>query len=83
MSPAQQLRQSATDIAIGLIRTGRAEHPQRVGNILRLERKAGGYFWISFDGRELRKGLTLVDAEELQDNFRVAMALVGRHRIKG
>jgi len=50
---------SATAIATGLCRTGRAaQHTERVGNVLRLARRGGGYYWISFDGAELRLGET-------------------------
>ena len=46
---------SATAIATGLCRTGRAARQgERVGNVLRLARRGGGYYWISFDGAELR-----------------------------
>ena len=70
---------SATAIATGLCRTGRAaQHSERVGDVLRLARRGGGYYWISFDGAELRLGETLLDAEPLQSTFIAAMAQVGR-----
>jgi hypothetical protein len=69
---------TATAIAIGLIRSGRAAHSERVGDVLRLSRRGGGYYWISFDGAELRIGETLLDAEPLQSTFTAAMARVGR-----
>jgi hypothetical protein len=69
----------ATAVATGLCRTGRAaQHTERVGNVLRLARWDGGYYWISFDGAELRLGETLLDAEPLQSTFIAAMARVGR-----
>ena len=72
---------NATAVATGLRRTGRAaRHTERVGNILRLARRGGGYYWISFDGAELRLGETLLDAERLQSTFIAAMARVGRSR---
>jgi len=46
--------------------------------VLRLERRNGGYYWISFNGSELRQGLNLLDAEPLQSTFVVAMAMAGR-----
>jgi hypothetical protein len=46
--------------------------------VLRLARRSGGYYWISFDGAELRLGETLLDAEPLQSAFTAAMARVGR-----
>lgn len=73
---------NATAIATGLIRTGRAAHTERVGDVLRLERRAGGYYWINFDGAEVRQGLALGDAEPLQMSFAAAMARVG-HPAKG
>jgi hypothetical protein len=70
---------NAAAIAAGLCRTGRAApHSERVGNVLRLARRGGGYYWISFDGAELRLGETLLDAEPLQSTFTAAMARVGR-----
>jgi len=69
----------ATAVAAGLCRTGRAaQHTERVGNVLRLARRGGSYYWISFDGAELRLGETLLDAEPLQSTFVAAMARVGR-----
>ena len=73
---------NATAIATGLIRTGRAAHTERVGDVLRLERRAGGYYWINFDGAEVRQGLALGDAEPLQMSFAAAMARLG-HPAKG
>ncbi len=70
---------TATAVAAGLCRTGRAaQHAERVGNVLRLARRGGSYYWISFDGAELRLGETLLDAEPLQSTFAAAMARVGR-----
>ena len=69
---------TVTAIATGLIRSGRAVHGERVGDVLRLSRRGGGYYWISFDGAELRLGETLLDAEPLQSTFTAAMARVGR-----
>lgn len=73
---------SATAIATGLIRTGRAAHTERVGDVLRLDRHAGGYYWIEIKGTEVRQGLALRDAEPLQSTFVAAMARVG-HQAKG
>jgi hypothetical protein len=70
---------NATAVATGLCRTGRAvQRTERVGDLLRLARRGGGYYWISFDGAELRLGETLLDAEPLQSAFTAAMARVGR-----
>ena len=78
-APAMRPTDSATAIATGLCRTGRAaQHTERVGNVLRLARRGGGYYWISFDGAELRLGETLLDADPLQSAFTAAMARVGR-----
>jgi len=68
---------NATAVATGLIRSGRAEHSECVGDELRLARR-GGYYWICTDGTELRLGETLLDAEPLQSTFAAAMARVGR-----
>lgn len=69
---------SAEAIAAGLIRTGRAAHAECVGDVLRLERRAGGFYWIRFDGAELARGDTLLDAEPLQEGFASAMVSAGR-----
>jgi hypothetical protein len=69
---------SANAIAAGLIRTGRAARGERVGDVLRLKRHAGGYYWIDFNGTEVRQGAMLLDAEPLQQTFVLAMALSGR-----
>jgi hypothetical protein len=71
---------NATAVATGLIRSGRAEHSECVGDVLRLARRGGGYYWICTDGTELRLGETLLDAEPLQSTFAAAMARVGRSR---
>jgi len=73
------IREAARRIALGLMRSGRASsNIQDVGNLLRLDRIAGGYYWIECSGDELRQGPTLLDAEPLQDSFRLAMARSGR-----
>ena len=70
---------TANAIAAGLIRSGRAwDRAERVGDVLRLERKSGGYYWITFDGREIRQGMTLGDAEPLQPTFVAKMTAAGR-----
>lgn len=77
-APGTRPTNSANAIAAGLIRTGRAARTERVGDVLRLKRRAGGFYWIGFDGAELRKGETLLDAEPLQQSFTLTMALSGR-----
>lgn len=71
---------SATAIATGLIRSGRAVHTERVGDVLRLERRKGGFYWITFDGHDVLRGETLLDAERLQPRFAAALATAGRVR---
>jgi len=68
----------ASEIARGLIRTGRATRSERIGDLLKLDRVNGGSYWLDFLGAELKQGPTLLDAEPLQDSFRLAMALAGR-----
>lgn len=71
----------AGDIVNGLIHTGRAIAPMaRVGSILRLGRRRGGFYWISLDGEQLSQGETLRDAEPLQSSFRAAMAETGKKK---
>jgi len=65
-------------VALGLIRSGRANRQERVGDILRLERLGGGFYWLDISGKELRRGDTLADAEELQPTFVKAMREIGR-----
>jgi len=69
----------AAAIAKGLVRSDRAhDRVEKVGDVLRLERKNGGDYWITFDGRELRQGMTLGEAEPLQPSFVTAMTAAGR-----
>jgi len=70
---------TANAIARGLVRTGRALDALTLcGDTVRLERTRGGFYWLDFNGAELRQGPTLLDAEPLQDSFRLAMARWGR-----
>jgi hypothetical protein len=69
---------TARAIALGLVRTGRADRQERVGDILRLERNSGVFYWLDMSGRELRRGDTLADAEELQPTFLKAMREIGQ-----
>ena len=69
----------ARAIADGLIGSGRAEAQECLaGDVLRLECRRGGYYWIGFSGSDLLHGPTLRDAEPLQSTFVAAMAAVGR-----
>jgi hypothetical protein len=73
-APAMRPTNKAVAIADGLIRTGRAAHSERVGDVLRLDRREGGFYWIDFNGAEVRQGATLLDAEPLQSSFTAAMS---------
>jgi len=65
-------------IAAGLIGSGRAESREcHAGDVLRLECRRGGYYWVAFSGAELLHGPTLRDAEPLQSTFVAAMAAAG------
>ena len=68
----------ATMISNGLIITGRAAGPKRMGGFIQLEAWAGGYFWVAYDGTRLLRGERLADADELQPGFVDAMARAGR-----
>ena len=70
---------SAAAIVTGLIRTGRARNrSERLGDLIRLERCAGGYYWLDINGTELRQGPMLLGAEPLQESFVAAMLASGR-----
>jgi hypothetical protein len=64
----------------GLRRTGRA--PNVVGSVslvddhrwVTVDRIAGGFFFVTIEGAELRRGDNLIDAEPLQSGFTDAMA---------
>jgi hypothetical protein len=67
----------------GLRRTGRA--PNVVGavslvddeRLITLERLDGGFYFVSIDGLELRRGGDVVSAETIQNGFADAMARLG------
>ena len=70
---------SANAIVTGLIRTGRARNrSERLGDLIRLERSAGGFYWLDINGSELRQGPMLLGAEPLQPKFVAAMRTAGR-----
>ena len=70
---------SASAIANGLIRTRRARNrSERLGDLIRLERCAGGYYWLDINGGEMRQGETLLNAELLQATFVAAMVAKGQ-----
>ena len=70
---------SAAAIVTGLIRTGRARNrSERLGDLIRLERCAGGYYWLDINGGELLQGPMLLGAEPLQPKFVAAMLAKGR-----
>jgi hypothetical protein len=76
--PGPRPTDRARYVALGLIRSGRADRQERVGDLLRLERIGGGFYWLDISGRELRRGDTLADAEELQPTFLKAMHEIGQ-----
>ena len=70
---------SANAVALGLIRTGRARNrSERLGDLIRLGRCAGGFYWLDINGSELRQGPMLLGAEPLQATFVAAMMMMGR-----
>ena len=76
---AMRLTHTANAVALGLIRTGRARNrSERLGDLIRLERCAGGYYWLDINGGELRQGPMLLGAEPLQPKFVAAMLAKGR-----
>ena len=61
------------------IQAGRARNRrERLDGLIRLERCAGGYYWLDINGGELRQGETLLDAEPLQPSFVATMIAKGR-----
>jgi hypothetical protein len=73
----------ARHIATGLLRTGRArqsppEIESGLAEFVRLERReSAGSYWIRRDGKEVRSGVSFVDAEQLQSGFVEKMAAAG------
>jgi len=79
MNPKEsQPTNRAQAIARGLVRSGRARRAELVGDVIRLERRSGGYYWVAFNGHELGQGMTLGDAEPLQPTFVAKMMAAGR-----
>ena len=69
----------AKAIAVGLIRTDRADHHGVIERaMLRLAGRKGGFYWISLDGSRLLRGAELFGADELQPKFADAMERAGR-----
>ncbi len=69
----------ATIIARGLLVTKRASGviTQDHGK-LRLKCRSEGYYWISFDGRQVWRGKVFSTSDELQPTFVDAMERAGR-----
>jgi len=68
----------ATTIARGLTRTRRATSTIKLDQgMLRLECRAGGYYWVALDGRRVMRGKALFEADELQPKFADAMERAG------
>jgi hypothetical protein len=73
----------AIAVVRGLRRSGRT--PQSVGamslvdddRLVTIERTAGGYFFISIDGAELRRGPDLASSDVIQNGFTNAMVRLG------
>jgi len=66
-------------IARGLLVTKRAIGVITVSDgKLRLKCGSGGYYWITLDGRQVRRGKTLPSADELQPKFIDSMERAGR-----
>jgi hypothetical protein len=69
----------ATFVARGLLRTERASGtPSIEYEMLRLDRRGGGYYWITFEGTQLYRGRSFFRADELQPKFIDAMERAGR-----
>jgi hypothetical protein len=67
----------ALAIAEGLVRTGRATPAEESENHLVLACKAGGYYWITFDGKNVSRGPAYAVADKLQSGFIAAMERAG------
>jgi hypothetical protein len=67
----------AMAIADGLIRSGRASHPQAASGFIRLAGISGDCYFVSFDGKRLLRGNTVEHASALQPGFIDAMARKG------
>jgi hypothetical protein len=64
-------------IANGLIRTGRAAHPQSIRGYIHLAGVSGDRYFVAFDGNRLLRGDTVEHASPLQPGFVEAMARKG------
>jgi hypothetical protein len=74
-----EISKRATSIARGLLTTKRAIGVIEMENgMLRLKCRAGGNYWITLDGWQVRRGKTLIKADELQPKFIDAMERAGR-----
>jgi len=67
----------AMTIANGLIRSGRASHPQATHGFIRLAGTSGARYFVSFDGERVLRGDTVEQASEIQQAFIDAMARRG------
>ncbi len=59
----------AMAIANGLIRSGRAPHPQAARGFIRLAGTSGGRYFVSFDGERVLRGDTVEQASEIQQRL--------------
>jgi hypothetical protein len=86
MSQEPTVSPRAQQIIDGLVRTGRGLKPRVQGEFVKLDtRNANSSYYVERDGDSLRRGRTLMEAEELQETFADAMARAGqppsaRHR---
>jgi hypothetical protein len=67
----------AMAVANGLIRTGRASHPNAARGYIRLNGGLGEHYYVAFSGTRLFRGDSLEQASELQHGFIEAMARKG------
>ena len=67
----------AMAIATGLIRSGRASHPETFRKYIRLAGTSRERYYVAFSGTRLFRGDSLEQASELQHGFIEAMARKG------
>jgi hypothetical protein len=80
VKPAESvISERAGAIVRGLVRTERAaKGVVSDQGMLRLECLSGGYYWVSLDGSDIRRGSALAAADELQAKFQDSMERAGR-----
>jgi hypothetical protein len=68
---------SASNVAEGLIRTGRASPLTEADGFICLRSTTSGFYWVAYDGKQVLRGDNLKGADKLQGGFISAMERAG------